>query len=503
MTFIGYGVATGAATLESVTQDVKFPPTKSSDSYVYRLKTPFGDAPVFSVKLSDQPESVESQDSRQLTIPTAITGTLEKRYGQDRYTITGKKGDAWEIALDANSIGSPLDVALALIDSTGKEVARSDDIAGTTDAKLAYTVRVDGDYTISISDTAGQSGTAAATYRLTVGEAKPAFTIATPEVVTAAIGGTGKLALKATFPKGFKTPISVAFEGLPAGITVPADLAFPAGRPALSVTLTVAADAASTAALVRVVATAKLEERTIRFVSNPLLVAITITPPFSIDAEGKDDVTKWPRGTIFPAPVLIERNEGFTGIIRLEMTSKQGRHRQGIRGPELDVPNGINRILYPVTLPEWLETTRTSRMTVNGVAKVIDPKGNVRYSLVKQKTRMGFLPGGALLKLAAGVTELDVEPGQPLMVPLTISRSQELTGPTQLELRTKDGSGFKADVVSLPPTDRNSTFRITTDEASDLSGEHELTIRATTIQKGNLPVVSETKVLVTFIAPKP
>ncbi len=40
------------------------------------------------------------------------------------------------------------------------------------------------------------------------------------------------------------------------------------------------------------------------------------SPPrvgFSIDAEGKDDVTKWPRGTTFPAPVLIERDEGFEG----------------------------------------------------------------------------------------------------------------------------------------------------------------------------------------------
>ena len=503
MKFIGYGVATGAAKLESVTRAVTFPTDKKAESFTYRLETPHGVAPVFSLKLSDQPETVAPQKPGKLTIPIAITGTLEKRYGEDRYTVTGKKGDDWEIALEAAGIGSPLDVSLALVDSTGKEVARNDDFGGTTDAKLTYTVPADGDYTISVTDTAGQSGTVASTYRLTVGMAQQGFTVTTPEFVAVVIGGTGKLALKATLPPGFKTPISVAFEGLPAGVTAPADLAFPAGRPALSVTLTVAADAASTASLVKLVATAKTEEQTLRFVSQPILVAVTIKPPFSIDAEGKDDVTKWPRGTIFPAPVLIERDEGFQEVIRLEMTSKQGRHRQGIRGPEFDVPNGVTRILYPVTLPEWLETTRTSRMTVNGVAKVTDPKGNVRYSLVKQKTRMGFLPGGALMKLAAGVTELEAVPGDPITVPLTISRSRELTGPTQLELRAADGSVFNAETVMLPATDRKTEFRVTTVSVEGLSGERELTIRATTMQKGDLPVVSETKVLVNFAAAKP
>jgi hypothetical protein len=110
-------------------------------------------------------------------------------------------------------------------------------------------------------------------------------------------------------------------------------------------------------------------------------------PPFSLDAEGKNDVTKWPRGTTFPAPVLIERNEGFTGDIVLEMAARQGRHRQGIRGPELSVQPGIDRILYPVFLPEWLETTRTSRMVVNGVSQVADPQGRVRYLSSKLKTR--------------------------------------------------------------------------------------------------------------------
>ena len=192
----------------------------------------------------------------------------------------------------------------------------------------------------------------------------------------------------------------MAVSGLPVGVTVSDNLQVAARQNVLNAELKVAPDAAATAALVEVIGTATIDAQAVQRTSRPVLVATTIKPPFMIDAEGQDDVTKWPRGSTFPAPVLITRDESFAAEIVLEMTSRQGRHRQGINAPELTVAPGVSRILYPVYLPEWLETTRTSRMVVNGVAQVADPKGNMRYSVSRQKTRMGFLPTGALLKVS-------------------------------------------------------------------------------------------------------
>ena len=258
-----------------------------------------------------------------------------------------------------------------------------------------------------------------------------------------------------------------------------------------------AADAKAAAGFVTVVGEVKQEDQTLSATSSPMLLATTIVPPFSLDAEGKDDVTKWPRGTTFPGPVLIERNEGFTADIVLEMSSKQGRHRMGITGPEITVPDGVTRVIYPVYLPEWLETTRTSRMIVNGLAKVADPQGNVRYSLAKQDSRMGFLPTGALLKLASEFSEVTVSPGQTLKVPLSISRSDKLKEGLHVELMPAEGIELPVtgQAIDLDARQTQVEFQLTIDAQAQRGAEYPVTIRATAIQPGYLPVVSETTVL--------
>jgi hypothetical protein len=289
----------------------------------------------------------------------------------------------------------------------------------------------------------------------------------------------------------------VTVSGLPAGVTVPAPLTVPAGQAALAIELTAAADAAAAASLVTVTAEAAVAGAPMKRTSNPTLVAMTMKVPYSLDAEGMDDVSKWPRGATFPGPVLIQRDAGFNGEIMLEMHSRQGRVVQGIWGPELPVPPGVTRILYPITLPEWLETTRTSRMVVNGVAKIPDPKGNVRYVSAKLKTRIGFLPGGAMMKLAAKTTEYTAAPGAKIAVPLSISRTNELRDPLKLELMTDKETAplFSGQPETLTPDRTSAEFPVTL-AASVPPGEYEVTIRATVMQDGKWPVVSEAKVLV-------
>ncbi len=501
---VGFGVATGQARLETVTRRVAFPSDPRVTSFAYQLKTPFGAAAPVMLGVSDADQAVRGadkpDDQPQLAVPAAVTGVLEQRYAEHRYRVAGRKGDSWAIALTSQRFGAPLDLALAVSDADGKELARSDDVPGSTDAALQFAVRADGEYTISVTDASGRSGDRSAVYHLTLEAASDDFTLSVPETLAVPIGGKAQLLLKATRTPGFKDPIAVSFTGLPPGVTAPADLTMPAGKTSLRVDLTASADCAAAASLVEVAGAVTAGEREIRRVSQPFLVAATITPPFSIDAEGKDDVTKWPRGSTFPAPVLIEREAGFDGEIRLEMASKQGRHRQGIRGPELVVAPGVSRILYPVRLPEWLETTRTSRMVVNGVAHVADPQGNVRYSLTRQKTRMGFLPTGALLKIAADETEFGASRDGRLVVPLTISRAERLVEPVTLELRLDEQQAgvFYARAITLGAEETHATLPILVNGADPAAGEFELTIRATVMQDGKYPVIAETSVLARF-----
>ena len=81
--FVGYGIATGQAKLESVTRDVKFPSDANLESYRYQLATEHGDCPPIVLHLSDDNQVAENVTT--LTVPSGVTGVLDKRYGEDRY----------------------------------------------------------------------------------------------------------------------------------------------------------------------------------------------------------------------------------------------------------------------------------------------------------------------------------------------------------------------------------------------------------------------------------
>jgi hypothetical protein len=179
------------------------------------------------------------------------------------------------------------------------------------------------------------------------------------------------------------------------------------------------------------------------------------------------------------------------------MAAQQSYQVQGIRGPELRVPPGATRSFYPCFMPEWLETTRTSRMVLNAVVKVPDPRGRVRHLVAAIHGQITMSIEGALLKVSAAANDLTVRPGQEIVVPVKIARSPRLPGPVKLEVVLPEALRglLRMDPVSVPPGRATATLRIQTADDPRLIGEHTLTIRATAYQPGNLLVLSEAAVL--------
>ena len=505
--FIGVGVASGEPVLESTTREVTFPTDAQATSFRYQLETRYGTAPSYELFLSDLPQTTEpvaqDSDAHPLNLPAAITGTIEGTVPEDRYQFDGKKDDVWQLSLEAARHGSPLDMTLSIHDPEGKQLAENDDLPETTDAGLQFTVPADGTYQVTVADLSGQQGHRGLTYRLVINQYLPDFTLSLPELLNVPLGGKGSLEVKATLVSGFNEPIAISIAGLPEGISAAEELLIPAGKTSLAVELTAAPDAAAGASLVTVHGTATLAENKLTRPAGQALLASTMKPPFSIEGERRNDVTKWPRGTTFPSPVLIERDEGFDDPLVLEMASGQSYHRMGITGPELPVPAGATRVLYPIFLPEWLQTSTTGRMVVNAVARLPDPQGNVRYVVSRLKDRLGFLPVGALLKISSEVEELQVTQGEAFEIPLTIHRALQLLEPTRLELRTDETTEglLSAEAVQLPSQQNSTQFRVTAGTHADLAGLHELTVRATVLKDGKYPVVAETRVLV-LISPR-
>jgi hypothetical protein len=500
VTFVGRGVATGSRELEKLTQNITFPADPQRQEWNVPIETPYGKV-AFRMFLSDSDQAVEPDaaplEQRLLKNPGGMTGTLAERYGEDRYLFDAEQGKPIWIAATATGSEAVLDLSLTILDAKDQSVATNDDLPGTTDAGLLFTPAATGRFQLIVSDASGQSGTSAAVYHVALAPPKPDFEVKLPEQLSVPLGTKVPLAVTINRREGFVEAVKVTLAGLPAGMTIPADLTIAKGANDVKVELSSAADSPSVAALITVTATSDINGQAVTRTTLPVLIAVTMKPPFSIDAGGKDDVSKWPRGTAFPAPVLIERNAGFDGEIRLEMAGFNDRHRQGIRGPEMLVPPGVKQITYPVTLPEWLETTRTSRIVLNGVVKVPDPKGNQRHLVSRLMTRIGFLPGGALLKVAHHAEEVKVQ-GNLIKVPIVISRSAQLTAGVKLQLKASDDGSdtFRAAPMELTAIQNQIEFPVEVKPGGTLTGRHEFTIQALSLKDETLPVISETTVTI-------
>lgn len=524
--FVGIGVATGAARLESVTKAVAFPADAAVTRLNYRLETPFGTAPPFRLFVSDLPETVDpprtDDQPRVLAVPTAVTGVLDRRSRDDAYAFTAKKGEIWSIALEARKIGSPLDVALAIQGPDGKDLVQIDDLPGTVDAGLDFTAPADGVFRVVVSDRSGRSGSRDATYRLEIRQPIADFQLQTLQRVNVLIGGKLDLVVKAKRIGGFKEPIALTIEGLPAGIAALAGLVIPADKAELAIALEAAAGAVAQAALVKVTGTAQVGGASVvRVAQSPaagnlsprtpmendvqkLLVTSMMRPRFKGRPVDQDTGRKVHRGTTFPAEVIVERLEGFTGEVVLKQAARQSYQVQGITGGEVKVPPGVELTIYPCFMPEWLESSRTSRMGTIGVAQVPDPTGRIRHLVVEMTGFITMTMEGALLKLSSVSRDLVVRPGEPFDVHLRLSRSPKLPEPARLELKlTEDQAGlFSAEEAVVAPGQEEFVLRITPGTDPRLAGVQTVVIRATALQDGYLPAVSEAKVTVEFPAAK-
>ena len=499
--FVGLGLATGAGKLESIAKEITFPPAGETASHPIRIETTGGVAE-YNIPLSGITELVKPAGTAPMSLPTpapagvAVTGAFEKRFGIEEFRIPLVKDQTWRFAAAARSHGSALDLELTLLSPEGKELKTSDDAPATTDAVLTFTIPADGIYQVHVADRSGKSGTRAANYRLSLQPELEDFELTVPATTNVLLGAEAKLPIKIVRTGGFKGPVTASLTGLPEGVPVPAEVIIAPDKTEALLDLKVAADAPVVAALAKVTISTTLNGQPVTR-TVPVLTAITMKPRIKITPEGLDDVRKVHRGSTYLAPLLLQRLEGFDGDLVLEMTSKQQRHRQGLASGEMVVPPGPTRVEYPIFVPEWMETTKTSRMILNGVVKVPDPRGTVRTLVQRMELRIGILPEGALLRLAHGAGEFTVAPGKELELPLVLSVATEMQSPIQIQL---DLDPEQAGLFTLEPQtavqgQTKPVVKIQVANDPRAQGRQTLRLRAVASKDGH-PVVSETSVQV-------
>ena len=139
-------------------------------------------------------------------------------------------------------------------------------------------------------------------------------------------------------------------------------------------------------------------------------------------------------------------------------------------------------------------------MALVGVVRVPDGRGKERHLVASMKGQITMSIEGSLLKVSHDARELTARPGETIAIPVTVLRSAKLTEAVRLELRLPDNLAgcFTADAVVVPAGQSTAVFRVIRKDAR-ITGEHSLTIRATTLDVGRLPVMSETTVPVGLV----
>ena len=170
---------------------------------------------------------VEPNDSvakaQKIVPPLTVNGRLDRPGDVDRFAFSARKGERFEFKLLASSPGAPMDSLLTIEDATGKELARVDDSAGDTDARLVWAAPAETNYVVAVRDLFSNGGPDYV-YRLEIGPPVPGFTVAVDTHAFAVqVGKTNELKLTVTPVNGYAcTNLQVVIEGLPDEVTVQA-----------------------------------------------------------------------------------------------------------------------------------------------------------------------------------------------------------------------------------------------------------------------------------------
>jgi hypothetical protein len=465
-----------------------------------------------AVELDDLPELIEQEPNETFSsaplieAPTVCNGRIGRPGDVDYWSVRGTKGQTLEFDLRAARLGSPLDSVIVLFDGTGKELARSDD-ANLTDSFLRFTFPDDGQYFVKVEERVASRGSPAFAYRLRIAPpAPPDFALQLAgDAVTVNRGAETKFKIKANRSGSFAEPIQLAFEDLPARVSV-ANTMIPGNAGEFELSLKADAAAAIGARSVRIRGTATVAgnpvSRQATYISSArdeitadtLLVAVAAPTPFKV--KGVYEVKYAQRGGKFVRHFSIERG-GFDGPLQVRLADKQTRHLQGVRGPTVEVPAGVSEFDYPVFLPPWMEIGRTSRTVVMAVGEIADPDGSrhkVSFTSLQQNEQIVALVDPGQLSVELDGQSIVAAPGESQELIIQIGRGQGVNVPVQIELIVADHiKGVSADPLILATEQKTGTLKIRFSRDPLGPFNMPLIVRATAMKGEDDPVVAEAK----------
>ncbi len=511
------------------------PSASALDGFEYHVKNEHGVSNAALVSFARAPVVLDNEKNdtpetaQQVSLPCQIAGRIEKKDDRDWYAFSAKKGEVYSIEANAERLGAPVDLYFQVRDGKGNAITEQDDNAeilsnqfftrSDDPPRYRFVVPADGTYQLMIAsrDSSSLFGPRHL-YTVRITPEEPDFrviamppSLTTPEAPVVGQGGTFAYNLHVWREDGFNGDITLTAVDLPPGLSVPPQIVSAGQKPAV-VVIGAAPDAAPWAGALHLKATAEIQGR--KVVRDVRAAAITwAVPQQNIPAISRleHELVLAVRGKApYRLTAASERLNVLQGeSIKVPVKVQAADLKANVQIDALGLPSAVK--LPPLTLTAGKEGTIVidTRTGLSPGNYTLVLRGQTQPQKPNQPPQKNAPPN--LVEYTTPVT-LTVVPKQLIKLTVTPSPAKvQLGKQTELIVRaarqTELALDYKVDVV-LPP----NAAGISVPETTLKAGQDEtklivsaspqampgtmptLTVRATALFNGSIPVVHEAKV---------
>jgi hypothetical protein len=535
-----------ATAVQRLAYNGHLPPVASSlDGFEYRVSNSVGSSNPALLTFAKAPVVLEAEPNdtpataQEIKLPCEIAGRIDKKGDRDWYVFQAKKGDVYSIEVYGDRLGSPLDMYFVLQNAeTGKAIVEMDDnpevmspqfFARTEDPpRYRFVVPADGKYRLLVSSREAffQSGPRHF-YRVRITPEHPDFRLvvmpASPNTPDACILSQGGHQLFTVFVwrlDGFNSEITLTAADLPEGVTCPPQTIAATAKQA-SLVVSASGEAPLWTGQIKVLGTATINGRkitrearsatiswpvpqvnlpTLSRLDRSLVLAVRDKAPFALLA--RLEKTRVFAGEKISVPVKVVRNLAeFKGQVVLVAVSLPPELTMG--GPKQINLNGDKGDLVLTVKPNTAPGTYTAVLRGQGqFAFNKDPKvknkGNILVSQALPPITVTVLPK-QLAKISVTPANATVKLGNQTEVTVKLARLYDYQGEFKVALVLPPGvKGVSSEEVTIPAGKDTAKLVVEVDPDAG-TGPRNLTLRATTLFEGNMPITHDAKLNINVV----
>jgi len=473
--------------------------------------------PMMASDVYEETESA-SNDSRETAMellwPVVVNGQFETANDEDWFRINCRKETPLTIECLPFPRWLPTLPIVAVVNGEGEVVASASAIQserGTV--RIEWQPATDGDFWLRVRDLQqGVRGGAEFIYRLSVNAAQPDFAVSLKaDAINVAQGGRTEIDVAIDRRSGCVAPVELIVEGLPEGVRVEGQQVA-AGQPSAKLVFIADADTRSQDVTLRIKGKAEINGQTIEHLAlathlghdvdgaglgateiDHVQLTVVHKPVFKLFCNEAYQYAH--RGTIYPYLMEIERLDGFTGPIELQVADRQIKDLDGIKVLKTTVLPEQRQFMLPLYLPETMHINVQAHSNVyaQGHVEFQDQYGQKQSMLVVSTMRCMVRTLPTVVKLRTIDRVVTLVPGRSLSVPLALDRTSQFNGPMQVELIDPPaGINIAASEFAAGQSLIDAVVKV--DSTVKAAEKMSLCFRATGKMSGDVFVISEATV---------